>query len=247
MSEDVTRHYSTLLAEHYTWMLGAPFAVNVAEQLALLQHLGVGSGARRLAVDLGCGSGFQSVALSQLDFQRVLAVDTSAALLAELKAHAKDRAIDPIEADIAELSQLVGPGEADAIVCMGDTLTHLSSRADVACLFRDAHQALAPDGLFILTFRDLSVTMTGLDRFIPVRADEERIMTCFLEYEPESVVVHDLIHVREDKAWCLRKSSYRKLRLAPEHVSAQLRETGFRIRYSEPYGRLWVIAAAKQA
>jgi len=40
-----------------------------------------------------------------------------------------------------------------------------------------------------LSFRDLTPDLTGLNRFIPVRSDPDRIMTCFLEYEPETVIV----------------------------------------------------------
>jgi hypothetical protein len=39
---DVTRHYDTLLAQHYSWMMGVPFAAKVAEQQALLEGLGAG-------------------------------------------------------------------------------------------------------------------------------------------------------------------------------------------------------------
>jgi len=65
-----------------------------------------------------------------------------------------------------------------------------------------------PHGKFILGFRDLSVEQHGLDLFIPIRGDNERIMTCFLEYEPETVIVHDLIYVRQGDGWDLCKSSY---------------------------------------
>ena len=44
-------------------------------------------------------------------------------------------------------------------------------------------------------------------------------MTCFLEYEPSTVKVHDLIWVRQPDGWRFRKGAYRKLRLAPERVT----------------------------
>ena len=51
-------------------------------------------------------------------------------------------------------------------------------------------------------------------------------MTCFLEYEPDAVLVHDLIHLREGTGWRLTTGAYRKLRLAPNWVEAQLRSGG---------------------
>jgi SAM-dependent methyltransferase len=244
-SDDVIRHYESMLAEHYTWMFGGSFADKVDEQRALLKSLGADTGPQRLALDLGCGPGFQSLALVSLGFARVLAVDTSRALLAELATHSSGQPVETIEADLTQVPQFAGPGSTDLIVCMGDTLTHLASFSTVTSLFRDAFTALAPGGRLVLTFRDLSTALTGLDRFIPVRSDETRVLTCFLEYEPEAVLVHDLLYVRDDQGWTFRKSQYRKLRLSPAHVAAALCDVGFEVVRDAPCGRLWATVAQK--
>ena len=54
---------------------------------------------------------------------------------------------------------------------------------------------------------------------------------------------HDLIHVRNGEDWVLRKSSYRKLRLAPDWVAARLTACGFAVQRAEPIGRMSVIVA----
>jgi hypothetical protein len=41
--------------------------------------------------------------------------------------------------------------------------------------------ALTAEDVFVLTFRDLSVELSGLDRILPVRADNDRIMPRVLE------------------------------------------------------------------
>jgi predicted methyltransferase len=76
---------------------------------------------------------------------------------------------------------------------MVDTLLHLPSEAVVEQLFRDVFAALEPGGTLIATFRDFSVAAEDLDRFISVRNDERMIFTCFLEFEPGTVKVHDLV------------------------------------------------------
>lgn len=244
----VAAHYETLLAEHYTWMFGVSFDQKVSEQRALLALLGVEapSGGAGVAIDLGCGPGFQSVALAEMGFRKIIAVDISAKLLAELEARREGRAIETLCADLGKLSQIAEPQSADAVACMGDTLPHLPGKDAVSELFADAYRILVPGGLIILTFRDLIPTALGLDRFIPVRGDADKIMTCFLEYEsPEIVVVHDLIHMRNGSEWALHKSSYRKLRLAPQWVCDQLVAAGFRVLRNEQAGRLWAITASK--
>jgi 2-polyprenyl-3-methyl-5-hydroxy-6-metoxy-1,4-benzoquinol methylase len=81
-----------MLGQHYSRMFG-DFETKVAEQRALLERLGVIAGpSGGVAVDLGCGSGFQSVALARLGF-RVLSVDISRRLLAELNDRARGLAV----------------------------------------------------------------------------------------------------------------------------------------------------------
>jgi SAM-dependent methyltransferase len=244
----VSEHYENLLAHHYSWMFNQSFEEKVAEQRRFLEEVLLAAEAeRRLAIDLGAGPGFQSVALAELGFRRVVAVDTSEILLRELEGNRKGWPIETICADIEHLDQIAKAEQANVILCMGDTLTHLQSKADVAKLFRDAYNSLAPGGTLVLTFRDLTMELQGLDRFIPVRSEADKIMMCFLEFEDaEQVRVHDLIYVLGPGGWELEKSSYAKLRLSLMWVSEQLVGVGFSISAPKPAGRLQLIAATKR-
>jgi SAM-dependent methyltransferase len=245
MTNEVIRHYESLLAANYTWMTGVPFDEKVAEQKELLNRLLGGSGFSGLAIDLGSGPGFQSIALADLGYAPVLAVDTSKTLLDELEQHRGGRDIRAASTDLLAFRAHLNGARAGAVVCMGDTLTHLPDRASVTQLFKDVHAALEPGGRFVLTFRELSAPLEGLDRFIPVRSDAGRIMTCFLEYSPETVTVHDLIHTREADGWKLNKSSYKKLRLSAAEVSSALSAVGFESVTSEPAGRMAAVVARR--
>ena len=68
-------------------------------------------------------------------------------------------------------------------------------------------------------------------------------MTCALEFDAEGVTVNDLIYVRDDDGWQLRKSSYRKLRLSPVQVAEELSSAGFTIDRSGPSGSFHAIVA----
>lgn len=76
-------HYQNLLARHYTWMLGGDVERAAAQERRLLEELGVASPERSdaVAVDLGCGPGPQTLALSDMGFGTVIGVDTSQELL----------------------------------------------------------------------------------------------------------------------------------------------------------------------
>jgi SAM-dependent methyltransferase len=245
----VNEHYERLLSEHYTWMFGVSFEDRVSEQksflsrtLTPLDHTPQAA----MAVDLGCGPGFQTIALAQLGFSPVIAIDTSAELLDELRSHVGSLPVRTEKADLRDLPNIVQTGQATVIVCMGDTLTHLPDRRDVSALFGSVFDRLRKRGVFVITYRDLTRELFGTDRFIPVRSDENKIMTCFLEFEnPDSVVVHDLVYVRQDSRWSLNKSSYRKLRLGIAWIREELSRAGFDMLSEDLSGRLIGLAAVK--
>lgn len=234
-------HYDRLLAAHYSWMAGGDIAAVADGQERLLSQLGIQTTAvDAIAVDLGCGPGSQSIALARLGFASVIAVDTSRPLLDELTELA-DRtghgaAVRPVHADLrTALAEQTEPSSVTTIVCMGDTLTHLPGKDDVTALLHDVARSLTVDGQLVLTYRDLTRPLEGTDRFLPVRADADRIMTCFLEYlDDDTVVVHDLIHVRTGDTWTQQISSYPKLRIAPDWLAARCREAGLQVRHSGP-------------
>ena len=236
----VRDHYEELLAQHYSRMFGE-FDAKVAEQETLIERLGVtgpeGGGG---ALDLGCGSGFQSIALAHLGF-RVLAIDFSERLLAELKERAHGLRVDIVAGDIRDVARLA-PSGVELAVCMGDTLSHLEREEDLTRLFAGVAARLAVGGRLILTFRDLSAERGELDRFIPLCAADDLIMTCFLEYERAAVKVHDLVWTRQADGWHFRASVYRKLRLAPSLVTTRLERAGFTVELHEaPAGMVGLV------
>jgi hypothetical protein len=106
----------------------------------------------------------------------VTAIDTCAELLAELRARAGHRAIRCINDDLRHLRRYCE--DPLDIVCMGDTLPHLESLEAVELLV----EAIAAALYLVTTFRDYaSRQLEGVDRFLPVRQDERRILTCFRE------------------------------------------------------------------
>ena len=126
MSElnSVHQHYEQLLADHYEWMFAAPVDELVARQKRALRDAGIEERPGGLALDLGCGSGFQSLALQELGYE-VLALDNSEKLLAKLAGRAGAAGITTRLADIRWLDDLVARESFHVAVCMGDTLTHL--------------------------------------------------------------------------------------------------------------------------
>lgn len=224
--DPMTRHYEELLASRYVWMLGGAElqherSAQLAEQFSVEPRAGV------RAMDLGGGPGFFAIALARRGFEVDL-VDTSASLLERAREEAGELKVRP---HLADLRSFVADasGRYEVIACLGDTLTHLPELDDVAALFRGAYERLESGGRLLLTFRDLSSPLEGLDRFIPVRADDERTFVCFLERGDGHVQVHDLVYECVDGTWQFHKSTYPKLIVPKDWAEAMLRDAGFAV------------------
>jgi len=240
----VEEHYDNLLAAYYSWMSGG-FDLKIEEYRTFFRNHGIRPTGSGVAVDFGAGSGFQSIPLAEAGF-RVIALDTSRQLLAELKEKAKKLPIETIQDSILNFASH-SPAEIEIGVCMGDTLTHLQSLEQVQQLLEKTYPALAQNGNLILSFRDLTHELSGLDRFIPVRSDANRIFTCFLEYEPQHVVVHDIVYEKINDQWKMKKNAFRKLRISPQWVNDILVMLGYEVATFDVHQGIVTLIARKPA
>jgi 2-polyprenyl-3-methyl-5-hydroxy-6-metoxy-1,4-benzoquinol methylase len=234
-------HYATHLGPIYSWMLGdmdAAFARSAAE----IDDLKLPEANHAAAVDLGAGLGLHALPLARRGFH-VTAIDGCQVLLDELRARSGTLAVTAVYGDLMDFRAVVKE-EPRVVLCMGDTLTHLPTMAAVESLLGEAAAGLARGGVFAATFRDYATrTLEGEKRFILVRADADRILTCFLEYTGHHVMVHDVLNEREQGQWRQKISSYPKLRLAPEWVESQLSKLGLQVRRDTiPAGMVRIVA-----
>lgn len=236
----VTDHYARLLAPIYLWMAGGSenaFHLGAAD----LANLAIAPTRGTPAIDLGCGFGMHAIPLARLGYD-VAAIDSSAILLDELRRLGEGVGIQAIQGDLIDFTNLVATPPA-LILCMGDTLTHLSSLGDVELLCSRVAGSLAPGGRFVTTFRDYTHPARGDGRFISVRSDANRIHDCFIEEEPDRVLVHDIVHERQGETWSMRVSHYPKLRLSPDAVVRSLENLGLGASLTRgPRGMVQIVA-----
>ena len=220
----VKQHYDEVLSDVYSWMLGG-FESGIQRNTQFIKKHKLTPQGSGIAIDLGAGCGFQSIPLARVGYN-VSAIDLDAKLLRELKRNSDNLEIKTVQGDLVDFDKNLNSG-VELIVCMTDTILHLESREKVVSLFDKALATLEPEGKFIITFRDLTYELKDADRILPVRSDENIIFTCFLEYEPKTVKVHDFVYRKSAGEWKLSKSFYRKLRLSEAWMREQLTQCGF--------------------
>jgi 2-polyprenyl-3-methyl-5-hydroxy-6-metoxy-1,4-benzoquinol methylase len=212
-------HYDNHLAHFYSWMLG-DFGEKQEVQLDFFNRNNIKPGISNVAIDLGAGNGLQSISLAKLGFT-VVAVDFNKHLLDELIARKQDLPIGIVFDDVTDFIRTYDQ-VASVIVCMGDTITHLESINHVEELLEKISDHLERDGKVVISFREMIREQKNEERFIPVRSDEKRILTCFLEYFPNHVMVHDILYEWQSGKWTQKVSSYPKLRLSEAIITKTL-------------------------
>lgn len=242
MRDPAQDHYNIFLAMSYSWMAGDREEQVRRNREFFSSHV-PGHCTSRTAVDLGAGSGFQSIALAELGYS-VIAVDFCQQLLDELRLHAGTLQVETIHDDILNYSAWVGRHPA-LIVCMGDTLTHMPSAADAADLIRQCFHELAPGGRLVLAFRDYSCEPDGEVIVIPVQRDMCRIFLCRLDYHADTVSVRDILYSRRQGTWTRSEGTYTKIRIAPGTLAGMITGAGFTIDSSAVDGGIISVVARK--
>ncbi|MEO5947547.1 MAG: methyltransferase domain-containing protein [Chitinophagaceae bacterium] len=238
----VKEHYENHLGNFYSWMTGN-FDSKKQEFKKFFIDNGVIPQTNKIAIDLGAGHGLQSIPLAELGFQ-VLAVDFNQQLIDELKANSNELTITVKIDDIKNVSNFFTV-KPDLIVCCGDTLSHLDNKSEIEKFITDISNSLEKNGKLILSFRDYSNELTGRNRFIPVKSDETKILTCILDYENDFVNVTDLLYEKTNDGWVQKISSYKKVRLITKEIIELLQKNNLKIEFNDIVNRLTTIIALK--
>lgn len=235
-------HYDRHLGDIYAWMVG-DFDARQKEHQHFLEASGLSPHSTSIALDLGAGHGIQSVSLAKLGYT-VKAIDFNQQLLSELIDNTQRLSVTGFNDDIRQVKKYADP-KPELIICWGDTLTQLESLDDIRQLLTDCCESLIEGGKLILSFRDYSTALSGDQRFIPVKSDDTKILTCCLDYEADRVRITDLLQVKTENGWQQKVSSYYKVRVSPNDVVKILADCGLRVAFNEVVNRMTTIIATK--
>ena len=101
----------------------------------------------RAVLDAACGSGGHALALARWGY-RVVGTDISPVMVALAREKAGEAQVAFHVAGLGELASRFSP--FDAVLCLGNSLPHLLTEAELQMALQDLASSLRPDGLLVL-------------------------------------------------------------------------------------------------
>lgn len=181
----------------------------------------------RTALDAGCGSGFHSLLLSELDV-RVTAVDASAQMVRLTKSHARARDvnIETLAASFEELGVVLRK-QFGAVFVMGNSLPHLVKTDSLKRALKNFFDLLEPDGILFTQNLNYDRILARRDHIQNVKEVEDKTFVRSYEYDQDGILFN--IVTRTTSAGKLEERS-QTIRLKPllqNDLVRYLTETGF--------------------
>jgi glycine/sarcosine N-methyltransferase len=146
----------------------------------------------KTAVDAGSGTGFHSLLLAQMGVH-VTAVDVSEEMLNLVRAHARDLGlrIDVLKSTFQSLAAM-GLEGTDAVFCLGNSLSHLLTAADLRESMLNFARVLRPGGILFAQLLNYERILSRRERVQSVKEEGGSIYIRFYDYGEEFLLFNIL-------------------------------------------------------
>jgi glycine/sarcosine N-methyltransferase len=228
----------------------------LAAELPFIERELQAVGARRV-LDAACGTGMHAVALAKRGY-KVVGADLSAGMVEQARANATAAGVDVgfEVAGFGELARIFGGGAPriagsemaaptptlhqgekeqgfDAVLCLGNSLPHLLTPADLAAALADFAACLRPGSLVLIQNRNFDRVLAQGERWMEPQAHREGkaewLFLRFYDFEPDGGLTFNLVTLLSEGAggWSQQIASARLRPLQREELATALTSAGF--------------------
>lgn len=192
-----TNHYS-----HLDYRKLIAWDKRLAREWAFLERPFAAAPSRRL-LDLGSGTGEHARFFASKGFE-VVGVDVSDAMMERARESGIPAGVQLIKGDLTHVDTVV-TGRFGAAICLGNTLSHITSREALVQMFKGVRAVLMPGAPFVLQILNYEHLVHAGVRALPltfIEDDEgEAIFLRVMTYKPGGAVVFSptLLRYRHDQ------------------------------------------------
>ncbi len=185
-------------------------------------------------LDAACGTGQHAIALAKTGMQ-VAGADLSSEMISIARQNAAEAGvkIDFQTAGFGSLAETFGSKSFDALLCLGNSLPHVLSKAELEKALLDFYACLAPGGLLLIQNRNFDAVIADHNRWMEPQAhtegEHEWIFQRFYDFEPDGLIRFNIITLqrRVPGEW---QATITSTHLAPQtrqELEQALRTAGF--------------------
>jgi len=197
----------------------------------LLQAVG---GSEAHILDAACGTGQHVIALEQRGYQAEGA-DLSASMIALAHQNAIHAGVTTrFEAvGFGGLARVFGRGTLDALLCLGNSLPHLLTPADLDEGLADFAACLRPGGLLVIQNRNFDSVMTRRERWMEPQSsreeDAEWIFLRFYDYDADDLITFNILtlHRTGNESWKQQVNTTCLRPILSDDLTERLKLAGF--------------------
>lgn len=186
-------------------------------------------------MDTACGTGHHAIALANLGFQ-VSGSDLFPEMVSLADANAKAAGVRVAfrTAGFGSISEsFKQPGEFEAVLCLGNSLPHVASEADLKNALRDFKELLRPGGLLLLQMRNFDLVMGEKKRWMEPQTvkdgSTEWLFLRFYDFETDGKIQFNILslHRKANAPWQTQLTSTHLLPIYSEELKVDLALIGF--------------------
>ncbi len=188
----------------------------------------------RWVLDAACGTGQHAVALAQRGY-RAAGADLSAGMVERARANAAAARVN-VQFAATGFGQLARAFEGqrfDAVLCLGNSLPHVLSPAELAQTLADFAACLWAGGLLLIQNRNFDAVMARRERWMEPQAarqgDAEWLFLRFYDFDADGLLTFNVTTLRREGAgpWTQTVSSTRLRPTPAEELTSALSAAGF--------------------
>jgi SAM-dependent methyltransferase len=163
-------------------------------------------------LDAACGTGRHAIALAERGYE-VVGADLSAGMITRARENAAESDLAWRRADGGDVSfEVAGFGELgtrvgndfDALLCLGNSLPHLLTPAELTATLTDFAGCLRPGSLLLIQNRNFDAVLADRDRWMGPQAhrdgETEWLFLRFYDFGPNGLLTFNLVTVQREGA-----------------------------------------------
>lgn len=202
-----------------------------------LGELGLPKEQKSAILDAACGTGMHAIELARRGY-RAAGADLSTKMVEKARENAAEASVDVVfmPAGFTQLAKAFAGEETfpfDALICLGNSLPHLTSETDIRKALVDFNACLRPGGLLILQNRNFDAVMARRERWIGPQSrrdgSKEWLFLRFYDFDADGLITFNIVRLnREGNApWTQNISTVRLFPLLQKQLTILLEESGF--------------------